>query len=1647
MLRRITSLLLIIGFCAVGLRAQTYGLGDQDDNYIDKVNYDYANQWYNPAQIYVKLRLWEDGIYQVDAADLVNAGIDTTFINPDNYHLLYRGDEIPIHVEKAGSQLNFIQFYGKRNDGLMDTVFYRDPTKGGINSPEIQPNRFFSLWSDTTAYWLTWDNKPGQRINTYSNTNYGAFNAEPYFRFEAFFEYALASGNFNLGGGSQYDIYQILNSDYVTGEGYAGGPFSPGAPHNKKVNTPYHYSASGNPSRWKARLTGKSTWQHITEIFIQNTSVVKDTNYGVFIKTYEGNYLPALPASPKFVFEASGTQNNNTDNCRTIWFSMEYDRSPNMGGAPTIKVYSWNKPNDAFLQLSNTSIAGTGVVWDYENDLRILATGGSGVVRAVIPGSTNERKLFVSTDNGIKKPLVVVNHSLSNLSDPGAGAEFIIITHRRLTNSALKYATYRDTNTVNQLKSKVVFVDQIWDEFGYGTISPWAIKRFCKYAIDHYTTAPQFFFLWGKGKYMTRGVDNNLVPTYGYPACDYEYVSNFDIYKTDIVPQVPIGRVNIVNDIEGENYLEKVMKQEHTPWESWMKEGIFLGGGDDSLEQKPIYNYLKGYIKTFEGNPLGGNASYFQKYNTGLITNSSKTVTTKISEGVGLIQFFGHSSANIYDVDIQLPFNYGNWFKFPMMIAFGCFGGDFTVDGKSFGEKFVIEKDRGSIGYLGNSTAGYLSPLGDYGNRLYPRIFNTEFGKPIGVQINLAIKEYLSFWNDQLHRNHAKQLNLQGDPSVILYNPKKPDLEITQTGVYFTPTDFSASDDSFKIHVITHNLGLSTQDSFYMSITQQTPQGLLAHPPKKYGPISLVDTLEYTIYNTIGPAMAGVNVFSVFVDSDSILDEYNEDNNLITFPYLIPGNIPAILSPYDFAIIDSNHVVLKAASYVISKAREIRYIFEVDTVPEFKSPLYSSSGAVMGTSFLAEWEVPFALQDSQVYYWRVRMADVLPAAWANASFKYIPNRVGWAQSRPPQFFKDPTEKITMDKIQRQWKFDQFSWELHAFTSPGGTGNYRLNNGVFKSSDASISPCVLWTSFDQYTLEPNYKSTINSGTLGDWTMVAMPGSPQALIDAILDTKDGDYMLMVSHNDPNVPAWPQSVFNALSLIGVSNAIQNLQVGDAFILFGRKGYPGSAIEILAPNLTDPNTGNPTLDLITEMTSTYDRGLVQSTTIGPSINWKDLVWNWGTIDAQNMEDTRVDVYANNPLTGDSLIYSGIDPGSYPLNALNAKTYPYLRLEANAVDTIQRTAPQLEHWHVVFDAAPDAVIDPITNYAFHADTIDEGEPVNLKLHLFNVTKIAFTDSMLIRFTIERADRSTAVVGEKRYPVLGSEGAYDFEFEFSTADLNLDGDVRLTVEVNPDYDQPEMHFFNNLYTFTFHVLGDHINPILDVTFDGKHIMDGDIVSPNPEIKIQVNDENKYLVVSDTGYVVNFGKGTNPFSLDRIFIDGNPQMERVPAQLPDNKAQLFYRPGTLENGEYMLTVQGFDQKGNASGKKDYQIRFEVVNESTLSNVLNYPNPFSTSTRFVYTLTGAKIPDQFDVHIYTITGKLVKVIDLLQEGGVHIGYNITDYSWDGRDEYGDLLANGVYIYKIVAKYQGESFKLREEGIESLFKNGFGKLTIMR
>jgi flagellar hook assembly protein FlgD len=176
-------------------------------------------------------------------------------------------------------------------------------------------------------------------------------------------------------------------------------------------------------------------------------------------------------------------------------------------------------------------------------------------------------------------------------------------------------------------------------------------------------------------------------------------------------------------------------------------------------------------------------------------------------------------------------------------------------------------------------------------------------------------------------------------------------------------------------------------------------------------------------------------------------------------------------------------------------------------------------------------------------------------------------------------------------------------------------------------------------------------------------------------------------------------------------------------------------------------------------------------------------------------------------------------------------------------------------------------------------------------------------------------------------------------------------------------------------------------------------------------------------------------------------DGTQGMTRIPANNQNKKFKIILPGEFPENGTYTLLVQGTDKSGNLSGDLDYKIEFQVIHESTITQMMNYPNPFSTNTKFVFTLTGSELPDDILIQIMTISGRVVREISEGELGPIQIGRNITQFSWDGRDQYGDLLANGVYLYRVKAKINGKEIMQRESGADQYFHKGLGKMYILR
>ncbi len=537
-------------------------------------------------------------------------------------------------------------------------------------------------------------------------------------------------------------------------------------------------------------------------------------------------------------------------------------------------------------------------------------------------------------------------------------------------------------------------------------------------------------------------------------------------------------------------------------------------------------------------------------------------------------------------------------------------------------------------------------------------------------------------------------------------------------------------------------------------------------------------------------------------------------------------------------------------------------------------------------------------------------------------------------------------------------------------------------------------------------------------------------------------EGYYVFGISINKVPFELFTPELKAAFKSIG-SGIIDELKTGYPYAIIGQKGAaPGTAKEATAKVEGDIAATSQEVTLTTVLQTREKEGTVTSTIIGPALSWGSLHHNIERYGAGN-DSYKLSLYGVNAAGQRNLLAEDIKEKVYNLANIKAEEYPSLQLMATLTDTEARTAPQLKQWMVYYEAAPEGVIRPDL-VEVSDDIVTEQASrgmINMPMAFQNITPYAFRDSLTVEVTVTGEGIEPMV---SRFKIGALEGNKTTNFSFSMPTSALDGSYKLSMYVNPRL-QPEQQYQNNIYEVNFAVKSK-LHPIMDVAFDGVHIMDGELVSPSPLISIMLKDENKHAFLQNADAMEVYLTDGRGNTLD-VKQSAKPNEMRVYPADEKNDFRFEYKPERLENGRYTLEVKGKDVTGKDSGVSPYRISFEVENESKITNFYPYPNPFSSKTQFIFTLTGAVIPQDFKIQIMTVTGKVVKEIMREEIGPIRIGNNKTEYAWDGTDTFGDKLANGVYLYRVVMPQGTEEMKHNWKKGDKAFVNGYGKVYILR
>ncbi len=1660
----------------------------------------FGNEWIKPGQSYFQIKVAREGIFRLNYQKLVDSGVPLSSIDARRIQLFHRGVEQAIYLpgQEDGrlDVADYIEFYGRPADGTSDVELYV--------APEAQPHTYYNLFSDSSSYFLTWPltATSGKRmIAPVAENNVGNLPAQAYFLREVMLlqKNSYSQGRTYFGG-------DIILSQFDYGEGWTGTDIAKGGNQlltltgltNRVITAP-------NP-QLEVLLVGRNNLNHNVEVYIGPTSgnlrllhTAEFSEHDPYKVSETINWSDISATGELFVRVNVVGFADAADRAAVSFVKVTYPATTDMIGQSQKTMMLAENPGDkSFIRVTNPP--GPTALFDVtqpDNPNKVGVITNATDFTAVVNGTATPKKLIAV--NIPYTPVAIRRVSLPTVD--ATAYNYFIITHptvRLPTTSGvadpvLAYKSFRESPAGGSHKVLILEMDEVFNLFNYGEISPLAIRRLGGYLLANGN--PSYFFLVGKGTAVNRGFYRqdpattslvHFVPTNGVPGSDIAMLAG--LAGTTHESPIAIGRLNARNPDDVEAYLNKVVEMESQPFDQlWRKNFIHLSGGATQGELAIFRSYVDAFKVKAEGNYIGANVITTSKSTSNAVELIN--IAEEVNNGVSMITFFGHSGSFSTDIDIgnvsNPGFGYTNKAKYPVILVNGCNAGAIFETAFTFGEDWTLTPNLGAIGFMAHTYKGFSSDLRNFTNIFYETAFaDTVFvNESLGNVKNEASRRYLEqYGSAERNITQVQEMLLQGDPAIRIFGAGKPDYQISSEGLEAIDVDgrpLLVAKDTFALRLAVTNFGIGREEDLKILIRRTFDDGTVKEDSLSHSYILRSDTLIIGLSN---PDLGGLgrNSFEVVIDPDNTVDELDETNNVANLELFLAKGTTIPVFPVKRGITGPNVDFVIQATDLFSPPRGFE--LEIDTSPRFDGAFRKRITGEMRVVTVQNVDLAasFSAADSTVIYWRSRFLNPEPeedTSWVESHFTMIDNSpAGFAMVSANQFTDTEIKGMVLSTTGFDWTFPENNLPISVTTfGPGnpdaaarqysvlaGTQELfveresfnvcrsnTLNAVVFdKQSTVPYAPFPDWQKFDvRLTCGVSAKRIHNFTDAEMYDPLAVNGGSRRLSQLLNAVPEGDFVAFFNIGTVQYDRWDTEVKQQLAAFGIQTATLNgLSNGQPVIFFGRKGQPeGSAVELISDGSSAPLTEQK-LVLNDVVEGKFFSGSVTSARIGPAKSWGTLHQEVKLSPSQTAGNFNIDVFGLRNDGGKDLIFNNINSLTLDLTTVDAATYPYLQLVFNTSDEANLVPAQLKKWVITFSQLPEGILltsDPMARKGM-TNSVNEGVEVSVPFSFFNMSPIDFTDSLSVRYQLISEESNARQ--EFNLTIAPPSTGDSIQFSIPLATLGTDGvkSLRTLVKAN----EAEMIVNNNQLNFIdyLEVKSDNVNPLLDVTFDGTYILNGDIVSPNPMVKMRLYDDYEYLQKQDTiGIEVYLKAPCEECIFEREAFSGGKMTWS--ANVEKKEFNIEYRPGPLEDGVYAMRVIAADVSGNQAGTEPYEISFEVVNESTVTNFYPYPNPFSSNTRFVFTLTGAEVPDQLKIQIMSVSGRVVREITQDEVGPIRIGNNITAYAWDGTDEFGDQLANGVYLYRVMLRMNGESLNHRATSADKAFKNGFGKLYILR
>lgn len=1420
----------------------------------------FGNEWIDYSKTYYKFPIRELRFYRIMDTTLQRLGLGG--IPAEHFQLWRDGQEVPVFTSVSSGTFpagGFIEFPGTPNTGFADKDLFVNPDH------QTHPER--SFFNDTAWYFLT-VNASGinKRYEALSNNPLLATHAADSFYWHTLNPLSTTT-NTNLG------FSRVIGNDFIRSSTW-------------DMSESFASTFFASARLLQYNLTGLRAFMNGPEVRVNyavggNTSTSRNVRVRLNDAGFDTFPVPFFNlANRSFTLPMNSIINNtinfkfNSDN-PISWENVTVNRMVltyprtffhNTALPLPLRIQANNAGN--FIKIAGIPTTGgiPAILYDLNNLHRISGTIKGDTNMYLLSPSGIERDILIGagtsagTSSGIRNISTITPVTFRNFALSENQGDYLIISHRFLRmgseDQVEAYRQYRSSTTGGGYNAKIYDIDELADQFIYGgRKNPLAIRRFILYAMSNFSQTPKMVFLMGRGAtYINFTLSSssikeflNLVPSFGHPSSDNLLASKDNLRP---VPELPIGRISALSPAEVKIYLEKVKEfealQQKRPVlpsdNEWRKHIVHLIGGDDQyLADSILARYMRAFGTTISGPLVGAKVQQFSRPGNPNIAEDMKTITSRLSEGVGLITYFGHSSTSSIDFNLGSPKQFDNTNgKYSFFLANGCRAGNIfdlnfnrlNSPETSISENFILANKKGSVAFISNSDLGAINYQNLMTSEWYKAMAEGLYGKTIGeIQLEALSKAFdRTGSSDFINRCNLEQSILHADPALKLFTARLPDYATEASAIETNPARVYTESDTMALDVKFFNLGTySSTDSVLLQLHREMPDGNRYELYRKKvlaGPIR--DSISFS-FGIKGLFEEGTNYIIATIDGDTQYNEQDEDNNIAVLPMNIERRYIQPVYPYDFSIINDVLPVLKASTSNPTEP-EKAYTFQIDTTKLFNSPTLQE-WQVISPGGILETTPPSNLISEQVYYWRVYpTAPVVPASSAVFSFNIHSGstQTGFIQSH---FYQKQSITGSM-RLNEARDYEFAKRENTLFVSHGifpisGTEDSHFSvthNGLMKMASACLGRSIIFHVFDSLSFEPwrnvptRFGSATSCAPLRDYNYefrYAPLSARKTIMDFLDSIPNGNFVaarlvLDAPYDSALVRFWQNDTTTFGPGISLYHKLKNLGFRDidsmnryrTFFFFFKKGDTTSYSPYtqFSDGLFDRlNAGifPKTPDTTGKMTSPW---------MGPAKTWDEARWLFTKHQTDSaLGNIELKLWGRHKSGTRELLFTSFAADSaIDISGINAEDYPYIQYEMSASGYYGSKPAQLNYWRLYYEPFPDGALSRADSFYFYNDTLKPGlDTLRIALAFKNISKHTLSGTKARLFLLS-ASGSEIPLGTQDLRQLNPE---DTAMIWLEQELALPaGTYSLRIAVNEAGNPTEENFFNNLAVVKFEVI-------------------------------------------------------------------------------------------------------------------------------------------------------------------------------------------------------------------------------------------------